>query len=54
MTNNEALPGASAPAGTPIDFTGTDLLRTEHGRLSEYWLNSDTLQLVTQLQVTAS
>jgi predicted ester cyclase len=47
------MPGASAPAGTPIDFTGTDLLRTEHGRLAEYWLNSDTLQLVTQLQVTA-
>lgn len=48
------MPGASAPAGTPVDFTGTDLLRTEHGRLAEYWLNSDTLQLVTQLQVTAS
>lgn len=48
------MPGASAPAGTPIDFTGTDLLRTEHDRLAEYWLNSDTLQLVTQLQVTAS
>jgi predicted ester cyclase len=48
------MPGAGAPAGTPVDFTGTDLLRTEHGRLAEYWLNSDTLQLVTQLQVTAS
>jgi predicted ester cyclase len=48
------MPGATAPAGTPIAFTGTDLLRVEHGRFAEYWLNSDTLQLVTQLRVTAS
>lgn len=47
------MPGATAPAGTAVDFTGTDLLRTEDGRLAEYWLNSDTLLLVTQLQVTA-
>ena len=35
------MPGASAPSGTPIDFTGTDLLRIVNGHLVEYWLNCD-------------
>jgi predicted ester cyclase len=47
------LPGAAAPAGTRVDFTGTDILRVADGLLAEYWLNSDTLQLMTQLQVSA-
>jgi predicted ester cyclase len=47
------MPGAAAPAGTPIAFTGTDLLRTEDGQVAEYWLNADALGLVTQLQVQA-
>ncbi len=47
------MPGATAPAGTPITFTGTDLLRIEHGQVAEYWLNADALGLVTQLQVQA-
>ncbi|MFQ1002366.1 ester cyclase [Modestobacter sp. SSW1-42] len=48
------VPGAAAPAGTPISFTGTDLLRIEDGQVAEYWLNADTLGLLTQLQVSAS
>jgi predicted ester cyclase len=47
------LPGAGAPVGTKVDFTGTDILRVADGRLTEYWVNSDTLQLLTQLQVIA-
>ena len=47
------LPGAGAPAGTKVDFTGTDILRVADGRLAEYWLNSDTLLLLTQLQAIA-
>jgi len=47
------LPGAGAPAGTKVDFTGTDVLRVAGGRLAEYWLNSDTLLLLTQLQAIA-
>jgi predicted ester cyclase len=47
------LPGAGAPSGTKVDFTGTDLLRAADGRLAEYWLNSDTLLLLTQLQAIA-
>jgi len=47
------LPGAAAPPGTRVDFTGTDVLRAAGGRLAEYWVNSDTLLLLTQLQVSA-
>ena len=46
-------PGAGAPAGTRVDFTGTDILRVADGRLAEYWVNSDTLLLLTQLQALA-
>ncbi len=45
------VPGARAPVGTAVDFTGTDILRVERGQLAEYWVNSDTLALLTQLQV---
>lgn len=45
------IPGATAPAGTPVSFTGTDILRLEGGQLAEYWVNSDTLVLLTQLGV---
>jgi len=31
----------------------TDTLRIKNGEFAEYWLNADTLLLVTQLQVTA-
>lgn len=44
------FPGAEAQPGTPVTFTGTDTLRMENGKFVEYWLNSDTLQLLTQLQ----
>lgn len=47
------MPGAAAPAGTPVSFTGIDLLRVEDGQIAEYWLNADTLGLLTQLQVQA-
>ena len=45
------IPGATAPAGTPVSFTGTDILRLEGGQLAEYWVNSDTPVLLTQLGV---
>lgn len=47
------LPGAGAPAGTEVTFHGTDILRVEGGRVAEYWLNADTLDLMTQLRVGA-
>lgn len=50
-TYGGGMPGAAAPVGTKVDFTGTDILRVQDGRLVEYWLNSDVLVLLTQLQV---
>ncbi|MFF4384926.1 ester cyclase [Kitasatospora sp. NPDC001547] len=44
------FPGAKARPGTTVTFTGTDTLRINNGKFVEYWLNSDTLQLLTQLQ----
>jgi predicted ester cyclase len=45
--------GATAAAGTPVRFTGTDILRVSGGELAEYWVNSDVHVLLTQLGVTA-
>jgi len=53
-TYQGGFPGATAPVGTRITFTGVDILRTEHGKFVEYWLNADTTLLLTQLKVTAA
>lgn len=48
------MPGAGAPVGTEVTLHGIDILRVEGGRIVDYWLNADTLALMTQLQVGAS
>jgi predicted ester cyclase len=48
------LPGASAPAGTPVRFGGIDLLRARDGRFAEYWVSSDGLALMAQLGALGS
>lgn len=35
------LPGATAPEGTRVAFSGHDILRAESGRFAEYWVISD-------------
>jgi SnoaL-like polyketide cyclase len=47
------MPGATAAPGSPVDFTGTDILRIEGGLLAEYWLNSDVHVMAAQLGMTA-
>ena len=47
------VPGAGAPVGTAVTFHGTDILRVTNNQVVEYWLNADTLDLMTQLQVGA-
>ncbi|NUK12003.1 ester cyclase [Streptomyces lunaelactis] len=42
---------AAAPVGTKVTFTGTDILRTERGKVVEDWLHSDTIALFGQLGV---
>lgn len=48
------LPGAGAPVGTEVTISGTDILRISANQIVEYWLNADTLSLMSQLQVGAS
>jgi hypothetical protein len=44
------FPGATAEAGTPVRFFGTDTLRLDaDGRIAEYWANADSLWFVQQL-----
>ncbi|MEV4369804.1 ester cyclase [Nonomuraea sp. NPDC049637] len=45
------LPGASAPPGTPVSFSGHDLLRATDGRFSEYWVISDLQSFSRQLGI---
>ena len=45
------MPGATLPAGASVSFVGTDLVRVEAGRASEYWLVTDSLGLLRQLGV---
>ncbi|PSL01157.1 SnoaL-like protein [Haloactinopolyspora alba] len=46
-----ALPGATAPAGTPVEFRGHDILRFAGGAFSEYWVISEGEHLMSQLTV---
>lgn len=47
------IPTAGAAVGTEVTFRGTDILRVLDDRVVEYWLNADTMDLMTQLQVGA-
>ncbi|KIF67438.1 hypothetical protein HY68_00460 [Streptomyces sp. AcH 505] len=49
-TYGGGFPGAKAELGTVVTFTGTDTLLVQDGKFVEYWLNSDTLQMLQQLQ----
>ncbi|MYW12338.1 hypothetical protein GT034_28930 [Streptomyces sp. SID2563] len=40
---------ATAPPGTAVSFAGVDTLRIERGRIAEYWLTDDQLDLYAQL-----
>ncbi|MFC9974571.1 ester cyclase [Spirillospora sp. NPDC127200] len=43
------VPGATAPPGTPVSFTGHDIFRAEGDRLAEYWVVSDALGMMNAL-----
>lgn len=43
------VPGLAAPAGTPATLRGADVLRLADGRFTEYWVSSDTPQLMALL-----
>ncbi|MDR7126474.1 ester cyclase [Pseudotabrizicola sp. 4114] len=45
------FPGARAAPGTPVTFAGADFLRIENGKVAEYWLSADQLDLLSQLEI---
>jgi len=45
------IPGATAPEGTEVAFSGIDIMRAEGGRLVEYWVSSDADHLMAQLAI---
>jgi predicted ester cyclase len=51
-TYKGGFPGAKAEPGTAIRFAGADFLRVENGKVAEYWLSSDQLNLMKQLGMT--
>ncbi|QVQ52097.1 nuclear transport factor 2 family protein [Spiractinospora alimapuensis] len=46
---DHAIPGVTAPAGTPVEFHGHDILRVRDGRFVEYWSVSEGEHLMNQL-----
>ncbi|WP_306796195.1 ester cyclase [Nocardia sp. XZ_19_369] len=50
-TYHAGFPGATAPSGTAVRFTGTDILRLTQDRIAEYWVNSDMHVLLATLGV---
>jgi hypothetical protein len=42
-------PGATAAAGTHVRFAGVDILRLDGGRIVEYWLSDNLIDLYGQL-----
>jgi hypothetical protein len=45
---------ATAAPGTAVNFAGVDILRLEQGRVAEYWLTDDQLDLYGQLGAVRS
>ena len=49
-TYQGGIPGASpAAVGKQVEYAGMDLFRVEAGKLVEYWLCADILQLLQQV-----
>lgn len=50
-TYNGTMPGAKAEKGKQISFSGTDIFRVEDGKIKEYWVSSDGIHLMKQLEM---
>ncbi|QBD75747.1 hypothetical protein EPA93_06890 [Ktedonosporobacter rubrisoli] len=54
-TYQGGFPGASAAVvGKRVEYAGMDLLRVEDGKIVEYWLCADIMQLLQQIEVIPS
>lgn len=45
------LPGSQAKAGKPIAFSGQDMMYMQEGKITDYWVSSDGVHLLEQLEV---
>lgn len=45
------MPGAKAEIGKTVAFSGSDFLRIEDGKITEYWVSSDGIYLLEQLKI---
>lgn len=45
------LPGAKTKSGTEMSFHGTDIMSIIDGEIVEYWVSSDTMNLMEQMGV---
>jgi predicted ester cyclase len=54
-TYQGGMPGASpAAVGKRVEYAGMDLFRVEAGKIVEYWLCADILQLLQQVGMIPS
>jgi hypothetical protein len=54
-TYRGGIPGSAPDAvGRPVAYAGMDLLRVEDGKIVEYWLSADILQMLQQIGVIPS
>ena len=54
-TYRGGMPGASPTAvGKGVEYAGIDIFRVEDGKIAEYWLCADTLQLLQQIGLIPS
>lgn len=45
------MPGAQAEVGKTVAFSGNDFLRIKEGQITEYWVSSDGIYLLEQLEI---
>lgn len=46
---NGKMDGASANIGTEVTFSGTDIFYIDDGKIKDYWVTSDGIDLMEQL-----
>ncbi|WP_077604372.1 ester cyclase [Oceanobacillus sojae] len=50
-TYNGNMEGAKAEKGKLVSFDGTDIFRMENGKIKDYWVSSDVMDFMNQLEV---
>ncbi|GIO20564.1 hypothetical protein J18TS1_36640 [Oceanobacillus oncorhynchi subsp. incaldanensis] len=48
---NGNMEGAKAEKGKLVSFDGTDIFRIEKGKIKDYWVSSDVMDFMNQLEV---